>query len=85
MNLDVLIFFFPVMKQYAPYFAMGTACEEGKDGTIGRGLAQVRRPQHSIGDEDFRQRDVADRFEPFTGVGIAQNSDEVSEELRVGS
>ena len=50
---------------------MGTACEEGKDGTIGRGLAQVRRPQHSIGDEDFRQRDVADRFEPFTGVGIA--------------
>lgn len=71
MDLDFLIFLFPVLEENAPYVAVGTAGEESEDGTVRWGLAQVRRPQLTVGDVDFRQGDVTDGSEAFAGVGIA--------------
>ena len=81
-HLDFVIIFFPGPEQEGSHVAGFTAGEEGEDVTLVRGFVEVRWAELAFGYVDFWQRDVSDGLEPFGGVGIAKDSDEMLVEVR---
>lgn len=81
-HLDFVIIFFPGPEQEGSHVAGFTAGEEAEDVTLVRGFVEVRWAELAFGYVDFWQRDVSDGLEPFGGVGIAKDSDEMLVEVR---
>lgn len=70
-DLNVVVFVFPLLEKKVANVAVKTAGEEGENGSPGRGLAAEKAVDLACYEVDLRERSVFCWVESFWGVGVA--------------
>lgn len=83
---DLLVFLPPVAQEELPDVAVGSAGEEREDrAVVGRAAVAGRRPgEAAVGEVHLGERHVRPELEALGGVRVADHTDRVLVELRIG-